>query len=95
MIRVGKAIRENFHWVPMHEKAYLFIDSADGHGTNEAINAYDMNLMIDFNVKLIFKVPRIPYSNVLDLLLKRHIICIDILMIHLFDQFIKLERKDN
>ena len=65
MIRVGKAIREKFHWVPMHGKSYLFIDSADGHGTNEAINAYDMNLMIDINVKLIYQVPRTPYSNVL------------------------------
>ena len=48
MIRVGKAIREKFHWVPMHEKVYLFIDGAGGHGTNEAINEYDKNLMIDF-----------------------------------------------
>ena len=67
MIRVGKAIREKFHWVPMHEKVYLFIDGAGGHGTNEAINEYDKNLMIDFNIKLVFQVPRTPYSNVLDL----------------------------
>ena len=67
MIRVGKAIREKFHWVPMHEKVYLFIDDAGGHGTNEAINEYDKNLMIDFNIKLVFQVPRTPYSNVLDL----------------------------
>ena len=32
----------------MHEKVYLFIDGAGGHGTNEAINEYDKNLMIDF-----------------------------------------------
>ena len=67
MIRVGKAMRETFHWIPMHEKVNLFIDGAGGHGTNEAINAYDNNLMIYFNIKLVFQVPRTPYSNVLDL----------------------------
>ena len=51
MIRVGQAIRENFHLVPMHEKVYLFIESAGGHGTNEAINEYDNFLIIDFNIK--------------------------------------------
>ena len=67
IIRVGKSIREKFHWVPMHEKVYLFIDDAGGHGTNEAINEYDKNLMIDFNIKLVFQVLRTPYSNILDL----------------------------
>ena len=67
MIRVGKSIRDKFHWVPIHEKLYLVIDGAGGHGTNETINAYDKNLMIDFNIKPIFQVPRTPYSNVLDL----------------------------
>ena len=51
----------------MYEKVYLFIDGAGGHGTNEAINEYDNNLMTDFNIKLVFQVPRTPYSNVLDL----------------------------
>ena len=55
MIRVGKAFREKFHWILMHEKLYLFIDGTVGHGTNEAINEYDKNLMIDFNIKLVFK----------------------------------------
>ena len=67
IIRVGKSIREKFHWVPMHEKVYLFIDDAGGHGTNEAINEYGKNLMIDFNIKLVFQVLRTPYSNILDL----------------------------
>ena len=51
MIRVGQAIREYFHLVLMHEKEYLFIESAGGHGTNEAINEYDNCLIIDFNMK--------------------------------------------
>ena len=55
MIRVGKAVREKFHWVPMHEQLYLFIDGTVGHGTNEAINEADKSLMIDFNIKLVFK----------------------------------------
>ena len=67
MIRVRKAICEKFHWVPIHKKLYSFIDGTGGHGTNKAINAYDKNLMMDFNIKLVFQVPRTPYSNVLDL----------------------------
>ena len=52
MIRVGKSICEKFHKVPMHEKVYLFIDGAGGHGTNEAINKYDKCLMIDSIIKI-------------------------------------------
>ena len=48
-------------------KVYLFIDGAGGHGTNEAINEFEKNLMIDFKIKLVFQVPRTLYSNVLDL----------------------------
>ena len=51
----------------MHEKEHLFIDGTGGHGTNEAINNYDKNLMIDFNIKLVFQVTRTQYSNVLNL----------------------------
>ena len=52
-IRVGKAIREILHWVPMHEKVYILLNGACGHETNEAINEYDKNVMIDFNIKKI------------------------------------------
>ena len=65
MIRVGQAIRGENHWIPMHEKVYLFIDYADGHRRNEAINECDENLMNDLNIKLCFKVHRTPYSNTL------------------------------
>ena len=37
IIQVGKAIREKFHWVPMHERVYLFINGTGGHGTDELI----------------------------------------------------------
>ena len=55
IIRAGQAIHEKNHCVPRYEKVYLFIDGTCGHGTNEAVNKYDKNLMIEFNIKLIFK----------------------------------------
>ena len=67
IIRVGKLIREKIYCVPSYKKVYLFIDGTGGHGTNEAINEYDKNMIIDFNIKLVFQVSRIPYPNVLDI----------------------------
>ena len=67
MNRVGEAIRQSFHWVPIDELVYLFIDGAGGHGTKEAIVEYKNNLQENFNIQLVFQVPRTPYSNVLDL----------------------------
>ena len=67
MTRDGKAIREKFHWVPMNELVYLFIDGEGGYGTKEAILEYKTNLKENYNIQLVFQVPRTPYSNVLDL----------------------------
>ena len=44
MNRVGKAIRQNLHWVPIDELVYLFIDEAGGYETIEAIIEYKNNL---------------------------------------------------
>ena len=67
MNRVGEAIRQSFHWVPIDELVYLFIDGAGGHGTKEAIVEYKNNLQENFNIQLVFQVPRTPDSNDLDL----------------------------
>ena len=44
MNRVGESIRQIFHWVPIDELVYLFIDGAGGRGTKEAIIEYKNNL---------------------------------------------------
>jgi len=33
---IGRALRENFFWVPRQQVIYLFIDNAGGHGTHDA-----------------------------------------------------------
>ena len=67
MTRVGEAIRQKLHWVPMDELVYLFIDGSGGHGTKGATIEYKTNSLENFNIQLVFQVPRTPYSNVLDL----------------------------
>ena len=52
MNRVGEAICQSFHWVPIDELVYLFIDGAGGHGTKEAIFEYKDNLQENFNIQL-------------------------------------------
>ena len=37
MDRVGVAIQEKYHWVPITQKCYLVMDNAGGHGSNDAI----------------------------------------------------------
>ena len=72
MNRVGESIRQIFHWVPIDELVYLFIDGAGGRGTKEAIIEYKNNLQEKFNIQFVFQVPRTPYSNVvLNLLCKK------------------------
>ena len=43
------------------------MDNAGGHGTNEAIQQYRSNLHNNYNVAIIWQVPRLPCTNVLDL----------------------------
>jgi len=63
---VGQALREKFHWIPIQEKIYLVMDNAGGHGTSEAIDEYT-NRLKEYNVEIIWQVPRSPETNLLDL----------------------------
>ena len=67
MDRVGAAIRKAYSWVPPHQKCFLVMDNAGGHGTTNAINLYTEMLRVKYKVQIIFQVPRSPYTNVLDL----------------------------
>ena len=67
MNRVGTAIRKAYHWIPITQTCYLVMDNAGGHGTNDAISSYTRTLLNEYNVQIIFQIPRSPYTNVLDL----------------------------
>lgn len=43
------------------------MDNAGGHGTHEAIRSYTKTLEEDYNIEIIFQIPRSSYTNVLDL----------------------------
>ena len=60
-------MREKFHWLKKDEVAYLVMDQAGGHGSNDAIDEYRRTLKEKYNVEIILQVPRSPYTNVLDL----------------------------
>ena len=64
---VGTAIRTAFHWIPQDQFCYLIMDNAGGHGTDQAIETYTNILRERYKIKIIFQVPRSPYTNVLDL----------------------------
>ena len=53
MDRVGKAIRDAYHWVPREQKCFLVMDNAGGHGTNTAIEEYKNNLRNNYNIEII------------------------------------------
>ena len=65
--RVGKSIRNTYHWMTRSEKRYLVIDNTGGHGTETEIGEYVKALRDNWNVETIFQIPRSPYTNVLDL----------------------------
>jgi hypothetical protein len=65
--KIGRSIRESFHWIPANEKIYLLMDNAGGHGTDQAIQQYTAILLDQFNVKIVWQVPRSPETNMLDL----------------------------
>ena len=64
---VGKAIRAAYHWIAREKECYLVMDNAGGHGTNEAIQQYTNNLRDCYNIRIIWQIPRLPYTNMLDL----------------------------
>jgi hypothetical protein len=64
---IGRRLRDSFHWVAPDEKIYLFMDNAGGHGTDVAIQQYTAILLDQFNVQVVWQVPRSPETNMLDL----------------------------
>ena len=67
MPEVGRAIREQYHWVPFSIPIFLYLDNAGGHGTKAVIDQYVKALKDDFNVILVHQRPRSPATNMLDL----------------------------
>ena len=65
--RVGKALRQKMWWVKIDEEIFLIMDNAGGHGRNDIIEQYTLNLKTRYNVTIIHQVPRSPYCNALDL----------------------------
>ena len=63
---IGDAIRNAYHWIPHAEKIYLVMDNG-GHGTDIAIEQYTTTLKNDYNVEVVWQVPRSPETNMLDL----------------------------
>ena len=43
------------------------MDNAGGHGTDDAITQYTINMKDTYNIEIIHQVPRSPFTNVLDL----------------------------
>ena len=66
MPKVGQAMRDTYHWIPNSEKLYLVMDNAGGHGTNDAKYCY-VEALQEYNVDIIWQVPRLPETNMLDL----------------------------
>ena len=64
---VGTAIREKYHWVSNEKECYLVMDNAGGHGTKAAIDEYVSYLLNNYNIVVVFQIPRSPYCNALDL----------------------------
>ena len=64
---IGEKLRAAYHWVPATQKIFLFMDNAGGHGTDVAIANYTGKLLDDFNVEVVWQVPRSPETNMLDL----------------------------
>ena len=65
--KIGKAIREKFHWVTRPQKCYLLMDNAGGHRTEQAIKKYTDILQTEFDIEIIHQIPCSLETNVLDL----------------------------
>ena len=64
---LGPALRKAYHWVELHDPIHLIMDNAGGHGTNDCIDEYVSKLQTDFNIAVVWQVPRSPETNLLDL----------------------------
>ena len=67
MQKVGKAIRNAYHWVPTNHPIFLFLDNAGSHGMQDIVDAYVKGLEDDFNVICTHQRPCGPVINMLDL----------------------------
>ena len=67
MPKVGKAICDAYHWVPIDHPLFLFLDNTGGRITQDVVDAYVKGLEDDFNVICIHQSPRSPATNMLDL----------------------------
>ena len=60
-------MRTAYYWVPKEEFIYLNMDNAGGHGTDVAVKQHTKLLLDEFNIIIINQVPRLPYTNLLNL----------------------------
>lgn len=67
MPRVGKVIRDAYHFVDDDTPIYLFLDNAGGHGTKDIVDMYARKLKDDWNVICVHQRLRSPVTNMLDL----------------------------
>ena len=67
MPKVGKAIRDAYHWVSRDIPIFMYLDNAGGHGTKEVVTAYVKALLDEYNVVCVHQRPRSPCTNLLDL----------------------------
>jgi len=63
MDRVGKSIIAAYYWVPIDKKCYLVTDNAGSRGTAGAIKEYTNNLLTNYDIEIIFQIPRSYYTN--------------------------------
>ena len=60
MDRVGKAMRELYHYIEMKDTLYLVMDNAGGHGINNTIVEYTRLLLNTYNIISTHQVPHFP-----------------------------------
>ena len=65
MLSIGAKIRSKMHWI--EGPIYLIMDNAGGHGTRDAIDEYVDDLATEYNVHIVWQIPRSPETNLLDL----------------------------
>lgn len=55
---VCPTIWKSYHWIDISWKCYLVIDSSSGHRTHDAIRSYTKTIENDYNIEIIFQIPR-------------------------------------
>ena len=64
---MGEALRNTYDWVSPNDPIYLVMDNTGGHGKKHVVEEYTAMLKTEYNIEIIFQVPRSPYTNLLDL----------------------------